>query len=1394
MNVVGIGASAGGIEALKILLGSLKKQDNASYIIAQHISPTHVSMLKEIFTRQTDLNINIAETGIAPEPGNIYVIPPNANVTFSEGIITLHDATDLPSPKPSINQLFESLADNFGTKSIGIILSGTGSDGAAGLMAIRQSGGITVAQDPATAEYASMPLSAIQAGAVDLTLPLPDIAGVIHAAGKLKTHDQQPNSEWTDDYITLVEKINEAANIDLSQYKTSSLKRRIDRRMALRQISDIASYIDYINKNDDEVHEFVKDVFISVTEFFRDKSVFDFMKVMLKEKLKGFKKNQLFRVWIPGCATGEEAYTYAILLDEIQKEDNLHFDYRILATDISERALEVARKGYYSDVIKANIDQQRLQKYFTVQPNGYQVNKDIRDKIIFSRHDLVKDAPFAALQLISCRNVLIYFKPELQDDLFNLFNFALEDDGILLLGRSESAKSQTETFKVIDKDYRVYKKTGQASSRARRGIFNPIQNNAYLGYRSRSSLTQNVRTNTLSQKNSFLNSLETGLLLSVLHEIIITNIEGKIIYISEAAGKFINKPTGFISDNVVDNMSDALSMVIRPMLFKAQQQLADNCEVLEPITRFITLAEMQNAYYRLRATPLNSNGVGLIAIIFDHIWEEDHAKSIPTPVKSNSEFTALNFLNDELSSTRESLQTIIEEYETTNEELQSANEEMMSSNEELQATNEELQTTNEELQSTNEELVTVNDELNFKNHQLDNLNLTLQKIERSLKLPFIQVDTSFNVIHISSTMSQINLEKPPEIGRNILDNHFLSQFGDQKENILETLHVNESDSNLRLTIKDKAYLLKISMVRDGESLDGRIIWFDNIHESSAIANKEREALNIALNTLNAIGDAVIRTDSNGIITLFNSAAELATGLQAEDAMGLFIGRVLKPEDENHPIIGRLINVKSLKEPFKTRTPIALINTQGKAYYADITTAPFFDNSQKFSGLVILFKDVTDRQLLAKERDWHADHDYLTGLINRGSAERIIRKSIYNDGLKDGIKYALLFMDLDGFKSVNDSAGHDTGDAILKEVVNRIKSHLRRSDLFARIGGDEFVIYLLGTAPFEAHEIALELIRVISSEPFKWGSREYSIGLSIGLFVSDELDSHNFQDMLIAADAAMYRAKEQGGNKVILANQGSHKYGKSNNTETNIYRLQQCPTTQSLRVVRQPIIDTASHSIAGYEFLMRFKDQYGELTPEELIKTSERYSMIHKLDIWIIELAFKAIANIRAQDDENVFYSINLSGQSFNNLELFEKIEALANDYEIDPKRLILEITERAFLPNFNVVNQFIAKAHELGARVYLDDFGSGLSSFEYLKALNIDGVKIDGQFVTNINKSALDHEIVESIVRICKTLGIPIIAEYVENADIADAIAKLNIEYQQGFYHSEPEEIAPMRI
>ena len=268
MNVVGIGSSAGGIEALKELLSTLASKDDATYIIAQHISPTHVSMLKEIFERHSDLTIEVAETGLMPRAGRIYVIPPNVNLTISDGALLVHDATDMPSPKPSINMLFESLAENYGTSCIGVVLSGTGSDGASGLMAIRQAGGITIAQEPSTSEYASMPLAAIQAGAVDLTLSLPDIAKVISAAGELKAKTNFESKAWSEAYQTLVSKINEAANIDLSQYKKATLKRRIDRRMALRQISSVEKYTDYIKLNPSEVQEFVKDVFISVTEFF----------------------------------------------------------------------------------------------------------------------------------------------------------------------------------------------------------------------------------------------------------------------------------------------------------------------------------------------------------------------------------------------------------------------------------------------------------------------------------------------------------------------------------------------------------------------------------------------------------------------------------------------------------------------------------------------------------------------------------------------------------------------------------------------------------------------------------------------------------------------------------------------------------------------------------------------------------------------------------------------------------------------------------------------------------------------------------------------------------------------------------------------------------------------
>lgn len=717
LTVIGIGSSAGGLEALQVMLAKLKNIPNCAYIIAQHLSPTHKSMMVELLGRVTNIPVVEVKNGMVIKAQTVYMTPENSDVYLSNGKIYLKNIEQTFGPKPSVNYFFNSLATSYGTRSIGIILSGTGSDGAFGIRAIKAAGGITIAQSPSSAKYDGMPVSAINTGKVDLVIPIDAIAAELERiVSKLGKSVGDSLNEGVMAQIHRI--LFEEKGIDFSQYKKSTIIRRIERRLAATRIDTLAQYVELLKNSDEEVSNLYNDILIGVTEFFRDSDIFEKTREYLEELIATKEQGEEIRLWSIGCSTGEEAYTLAIMMSEILHEKLNKYKIKIFATDIDDESLKIARAGIYAETSLINMHKEYLQRYFLVHKNHFEVKKSIRELVVFSKHNIVSDSPFLRLDFISCRNMLIYFNQNLQNRFFHIAHYALKENGFLLLGRSESIGQNSDLFVPVAKIEKLYKPqyTGTKELPKLYNYAGSYKNYEEPKVGAAKSTEEILEEKIVEATQSYL--LNQCVVINSSNEIIY--IKGEIPYLIHAQGKTTN--------NIFKSIKEELVLDLRGALMDAQKT---NQMQKTPYSS-VTLYEEVVRYVRIIVIPVQNDRSE--EWFYNLIFESETMQNIKeyvTPDSQNSQ--EISKLNNELTRTRSHLQNVIEELETSNEEMQSLNEELSSSNEELQSSNEELETTNEELQSTNEELQTAYSELKVIYEDKEQRAKELEELAEKLK-------------------------------------------------------------------------------------------------------------------------------------------------------------------------------------------------------------------------------------------------------------------------------------------------------------------------------------------------------------------------------------------------------------------------------------------------------------------------------------------------------------------------------------------------------------------------------------------------------------------------------------------------------------------------------------
>jgi len=884
--IVGIGASAGGLAAFEAFFSGMPKDTDPgmAFVLVQHLAPDHKSILTDLIRRYTRMQVFEVEDGMTVKPNFAYIIPPNRDMAFLNGTLHLLEPSAPRGQRLPIDFFFRSLAQDQHERAICIVLSGTGSDGTLGVRAIKGEGGMVMAQNPASTEFDGMPRSAIATGLVDYELPPAEmpaqiIAYVAHAFGK----PSRPATATTPKAENALQKIfillRTQTNHDFSQYKPSTVHRRIERRMAVHQIETMEAYVKYLQQTPAEVEALFRDLLIGVTSFFRDADAFKALEEQAIPKLfAGKPTSAVIRVWSPGCSTGEEAYSLAILLQEHMETLKQSFKVQVFATDIDTQAVAIARVGLYPASIAVDIAPQRLARFFAAEPadadgspRGYRIHKGIRDMLVFSEQDVIKDPPFSKLDLISCRNLLIYLGADLQKKLIPLFHYALNPGGVLFLGSSETVGEFVNLFAALERKSKLYqcKKDFPDAQDTALGRFLPPMTAADV------ALLRTAKKTAFPAKLPLRELTEQALLQQVASAGALINGQGDILYLHGRTGLYLELIPGEAGvNNILKMAREGLRRDLVMALHKAERtKEIVRCAGLRVKTNGdFTMVNLTIRPVMLR--PELAEGTGpaatpeapLYLVILEQAptYDPEPAQMAAglqagvgadgrPPLQAGSPDTDANehiaALKQELRAKEEYLQTANEELETSNEELQSSNEEMQSVNEEMQSTNEELETSREELQSLNEELATVNAELQTKVADLSRANNDMNNLLAGTGIGTIFVDHQLRILRFTPAAAQIINLIQSDVGRplgHILPN--LVGYNRLVEDAQAVLYTLISYEMAVQTTDGKWYTLRIQPYRTLDNvIEGAVITFIDITElARAEAEKEKRAAELAI--------------------------------------------------------------------------------------------------------------------------------------------------------------------------------------------------------------------------------------------------------------------------------------------------------------------------------------------------------------------------------------------------------------------------------------------------------------------------------------------------------------------------------------------------------------------
>ena len=981
-HVVGIGASAGGLEPLERLFSKLPSDTGMAFVVVQHLSPDFKSLMSELLSRRTTMPVRTAEHEMAVEPNAVYLIPPTKEMTIKQRRLLLQDKDPKHGLAMPIDMFLRSLAQDVGERSVAVILSGSGSDGSRGIQEIRRAGGTVFCESPETAQFNGMPVSAMNTGMVDQVLPAEDIATAIAALGRPTVDEDAPAPTLPRDAggDAILRLLRDEYGIDFSHYKASTVTRRIERRLALNRSVDLEMYAEQLRSDPRELNSLYEDLLIGVTRFFRDDAAFSILESkVIPEIVERTTGDEQIRVWVAGCATGQEPYSIAMLFHEHLARLRRPLNVKILATDVHKSSLDTAGAGVYNELQLSGVSPERIARFFTLKADGYHVSQALRETIVFAPHNLIRDAPFTKLDLVVCRNLLIYFQPHAQHTVLTLFHFCLKPGGFLFMGSSETPGPMLEEFDTIDEHAKLYRKRRDIA--LPRDLKLPLARGASLPKAAVAALGRSaaIQPQLLAAYDRLLDRFMPPSFLMDADGTLVDSFGG----VSPLLRMRERRPT--------TQLLEMLHEELRPVVSGALHRLRRSAEI---VTCPDVAVPGAPTLFTLTAEPIRA-AQGATSHILISFTPEGTAPPARLPAGAGSETQAgtpgnyvragsggalhMESLEEELSYTKQNLQAAIEELEATNEELQATNEELI-------ASNEELQSTNEELHSVNEELYTVNAEYQKKNTELQELNNDIEHLLNGTDVATIFLDRQLSIRKFTPRIAQTFDLLPQDLGRSIRSfNHDLTHTTliADVERVLQDGSAIETQT---YDSQDRCYFLRIlpyhARVKQAEASAGRpdgvVITLIDI---SALEEARAKLAQLSA-IVESSDDAIVGSNLDGLITTWNSGASRLYGYAPADAVGRHLS-FLQPADRRSEVETFLTQVRQGRPAERLETKG--LRKDGRTVDVSITFSPILDGASGPTGISAIARDITP---LVRGRLDVADREERIRLLLDSTAEAI----------------------------------------------------------------------------------------------------------------------------------------------------------------------------------------------------------------------------------------------------------------------------------------------------------------------------------------------------------------------------------------------------------------------